>query len=146
MNRLKDLRRSANYTLRELSDLTGIANSTISEIENGKRTMTFNHAKKLSKVLKHDPVFIMGTDAIKFDKTKDAGLREVIKTAFYELFLHNSDIDSKDTEGKQLLIGFLALSDNLKDEDIDDILHYVSDTLETRERMMNRNSTNDEVK
>ncbi|WP_129408052.1 helix-turn-helix transcriptional regulator [Marinitoga lauensis] len=54
MNRIKELRIEKNLTQKELSDLLGIGQSTLSEIENGKYLPRIDLAKKIAKILNHD--------------------------------------------------------------------------------------------
>lgn len=65
MNNLKELRNQKGITLRELESEVGIVNSTLSEIENGKRPMGPTHAKRLAPFFGVTEEYIMGDDAIK---------------------------------------------------------------------------------
>jgi len=67
MNKLKELRDKSGLTLRELENEVGIANSTLSEIETGKRRMGPKHAKILAPYFGVSEKYIMGDDAIKIN-------------------------------------------------------------------------------
>lgn len=54
--RLKTLRRANNLTLAGLSELAGVARSTISKVENGQMSPTFDVIQKLCNGLKEDVV------------------------------------------------------------------------------------------
>ena len=49
--RLKTLRTAKGYTQKEVETLTGIDQSSYAKIENGKRYLTFEQAKKLAVAL-----------------------------------------------------------------------------------------------
>ena len=51
VNRLRELRQQRNLSLAELSKLTGVSDSSISLIENLKRTPSVRNAMKLAKAL-----------------------------------------------------------------------------------------------
>lgn len=54
MNKIKQFRIERNLTQKELSDLLGIGQSTLSEIENNKYLPRIDLAKKIAKILNHD--------------------------------------------------------------------------------------------
>jgi len=51
MNRIKEIRKKQKVTQVELSKVTGIAQSELSLIENGKKTCNVETAKKVAKAL-----------------------------------------------------------------------------------------------
>ncbi|AMS33981.1 helix-turn-helix transcriptional regulator [Marinitoga sp. 1155] len=51
MNKIKQFRIERNLTQKELSDLLGIGQSTLSEIENNKYLPRIDLAKKIAKIL-----------------------------------------------------------------------------------------------
>lgn len=62
MNRLRELRKAKGWTVREVSDLSGIVFSTISALENGRRKMNAHHAKVLAPLFGVSEAFIIGDD------------------------------------------------------------------------------------
>jgi len=127
MNRLKELRTLNNYSLRDLHKLTGIANSTISEIETGKRKMNFNHAEKFSKVFGFAPYYIMGTDAIKFEETRKDGMKFILNTILDELV--DDVIKHDDEEGRRFLACSMVLDEFLSNDDLDDVLSLLEERI-----------------
>ncbi len=53
-NALRMVREHRNLTLQQLADACGVTNSHISQIENGKRSMSTKVLKKLAEVLRID--------------------------------------------------------------------------------------------
>lgn len=51
MNRIKKIRKKQKVTQVELSEITGIAQSELSLIENGKKTCNIETAKKIARAL-----------------------------------------------------------------------------------------------
>ncbi|MBC2723331.1 helix-turn-helix transcriptional regulator [Desulfosporosinus sp.] len=51
MNRIKEIRKKQKVTQKELSKMTGISQSELSLIENGKKTCIVETAKKIAKAL-----------------------------------------------------------------------------------------------
>ena len=60
MNKLRELRRSRNLSITELSDETGIARSTLSAIEHGNRKININHAQILAPFFNVSVDFLLG--------------------------------------------------------------------------------------
>ena len=60
MNRLKEMRTLKRLTLRELEEATGITNSTLSAIENGKRRMNVRVATVLADYFGVSIDFMLG--------------------------------------------------------------------------------------
>lgn len=60
MNRLKEMRTLKKLTLRELEEATGITNSTLSAIENGKRNMNIRVATTLADFFGVSVDFMLG--------------------------------------------------------------------------------------
>lgn len=57
--KLKKLRKSKNLTTQALGDLIGLPQSTISKIENGKRSFDFLIREKLAEALQVEPSFFL---------------------------------------------------------------------------------------
>lgn len=78
MNRLKEFRSEKGLTVRDLSDMTGIAFSTISALENGRRKMNANHANLIADILGVDPQVLIADDnfAINPDPRKRVVVRK----------------------------------------------------------------------
>ena len=64
MNRIKKIRNEYKLTIRALEKLTGIPNSTISEAENGKRTLTDDVATKLANYFNVSVEYLKGETLI----------------------------------------------------------------------------------
>lgn len=133
MNRLKELRKETKYSLRDLEKLTGIANSTISEMETGKRKMNMNHAFSLASVLGCDPFYLLGTDAISIDGSKAQGYKTLISSMLDEL-LDQTVVQSDDEVGKKLLTCSFILSEWISDKDINEILDIVTNKMERNKK------------
>lgn len=125
MNRLREARTKCKYSLRDLEDVSGIARSTLSDIENSKRQMGVTHAEKLSPILGVSIDFLMGTDAIK--------IVDSFEDALENLFLMSVDsfYDAADNEklsNRQRLVFNIIdqlLHRTLSDKDLDLIADMV---------------------
>lgn len=84
MNRLKELRLNRKLSLRQLESEVGIANSTLSEMENGIRPMAPKHAKILAPFFGVTEEYIMGDDIVKA-KTYDFDANEWVDST-HEIF------------------------------------------------------------
>jgi transcriptional regulator with XRE-family HTH domain len=133
MNRLKELRKQAKLSLRELDELSGISYSTLSEFENGKRIMSMHHANALSNVLGTDPYYILGTDAISFDGTRLQGYKTLIESMIDEV-IHNKVVDYNDEIGKKFTICSIVLSEWIDDKDTSEILDIVWNMMERNKK------------
>lgn len=51
LQRVRELRIKKGWSQNQLAELTGISQTTISEMENGKRNKMYNNIKKLAQVL-----------------------------------------------------------------------------------------------
>jgi len=60
MSRLRDLRKSKNYTQEKIEELTGIDQSDYSKIELGKRDLTFEQCKRLALALDTSMDYLAG--------------------------------------------------------------------------------------
>ena len=62
--KLKDLRVENKYTIRVMSEKTGLSKSFYWQIENGVRNLTYENAQKISEVfnLKPDDIFYKQKD------------------------------------------------------------------------------------
>lgn len=79
--KVKDLRESKNFTTIELAEKSGVAQSTISQIENGKRNPSSHTLSKLAEALGTDLAGLLKSDKIdkKFiesNETEVAGINE----------------------------------------------------------------------
>lgn len=75
-NKLKELRKNNGLTLNELSKGTGIAVSTLSQMENGDRKINMDHAKTLSNYFKVTIDFLSG------ETSNDEYLSKIFSTKF----------------------------------------------------------------
>jgi transcriptional regulator with XRE-family HTH domain len=58
-NRLRELRKAAKLTQTQLADLTGVAQPTISQIENGTRSMDLAWMRTFARALRCAPVDLL---------------------------------------------------------------------------------------
>lgn len=63
MERLKELRKLKNLTMKELGQIVNVAESTISLYENGKREPDYETLKKLADVLNVSTDYLLGRDS-----------------------------------------------------------------------------------
>ncbi len=54
-NKLKDLRIKYNYTSKNIADILGISKPFYSQIENGRRRLSYDMAVKIAKIFKMKP-------------------------------------------------------------------------------------------
>ena len=71
-NRLKELRKENNLTLKELGQKVGMATNTISRYETGKREPKLETWNKLAEYFNVPTSYLMGTDDLKFSTKKEA--------------------------------------------------------------------------
>lgn len=123
MNKLKELRNNRGITLRDLSAEVGIVNSTLSEIENGKRPMGPTHARRLAKFFNVSEDYIMGGDSVKVSakvarydfKRRKWQFDDLLKDSLDEMF---------DSIVQASVSGTLDDMTRLTIAAIDDILHH----------------------
>jgi len=60
LSRLKDLRKSKNFSQVKIQMLTGIDQSDYSKIENGRRNLTFEQCKRLAIALNTSMDYLAG--------------------------------------------------------------------------------------
>lgn len=77
MNRLRELRKEKNLTIRELGNLTNISYPTISAIENEVRPFTQEHIKDLCKFFNVSSDYLLG-----FSNVRNSVIDDV-EIAFY---------------------------------------------------------------
>ena len=71
-NRIKELRKEKNLTLKELGQKIGMANNTISRYETGKREPKLETWNKLAEYFNVPTSYLMGTDNLKFPTKQEA--------------------------------------------------------------------------
>ena len=72
MNRIKELRKENNLTLKELGQKVGMANNTLSQYETGKREPKLETWNKLAEYFSVPTSYLMGTDDLKFPTKQEA--------------------------------------------------------------------------
>lgn len=72
MNRIKELRKEKNLTLKELGQKVGMANNTLSQYETGKREPKLETWNKLAEYFNVPTSYLMGTDNLKFPTKQEA--------------------------------------------------------------------------
>ena len=74
MNRIKELRKEKNLTLKELGQKVGMANNTLSQYETGKREPKLETWNKLAEYFNVPTSYLMGFDRndLKFPTKKEA--------------------------------------------------------------------------
>jgi transcriptional regulator with XRE-family HTH domain len=90
MNRLKKMRTERKMTMMELHELSGISQSTLSMLENGKRRMNKGHAEVLSQIFQCDEAYIMGTDIVKIDMSVSNGIRTTIDMMLMDVLMSDT--------------------------------------------------------
>ena len=63
MERIKALRKSKGITMKKLGELIGVAESTVSLYENGKRQPDYSTLLKLSEIFNVTVDYILGNDS-----------------------------------------------------------------------------------
>ena len=71
-NRIKELRKEKNLTLKELGQKVGMANNTLSQYETGKRESKLETWNKLAEYFNVPTSYLMGTDNLKFPTKQEA--------------------------------------------------------------------------
>lgn len=71
-NRIKELRKEKNLTLKELGQKVGMANNTLSQYETGKREPKIETWNKLAEYFNVPTSYLMGTDNLKFPTKQEA--------------------------------------------------------------------------
>ncbi|CAM2952577.1 helix-turn-helix transcriptional regulator [Hathewaya histolytica] len=100
--KLKGLRNSKGYTLKKLSDLSGISVSFISDIENGRRNPSIENLQKICNALSVDISYFFDdvnrncSEEHKINKNENAQYNEFIKSAG-EFFM-NDGVAEEDKE------------------------------------------------
>lgn len=88
MNRLKELRTKANLTLRDVENIVGIRNATLSAIENNKQPFREIHVLKLTSFFDVTSDYLLGYSnngiGIYFDSSEDDEDHVYISTSEYE--------------------------------------------------------------
>jgi len=123
MNRLKKIRQSQKYTLRELEELSGIARSTLSEIENKKRRMGVTHAERLAPILKVSVDSLIGTDAIKVVDSFEDALENLFVMVYDDIMLSIDDDTVSNRHRYMVSIVDQLLHRNYSDEQLSLILN-----------------------
>ncbi len=75
MNVLRKLRKSANLTMKELGDIIGVSESTISLYENGKREPDFTILKNISNYFNVTIDYLLGNDNINDETSVKKGIK-----------------------------------------------------------------------
>ncbi|MGB5945383.1 helix-turn-helix domain-containing protein [Paenisporosarcina sp.] len=68
-NRLKNLRKERNLTLKYLAEKTGVSISFLSQVERGKSSVTLESLKKIADALGVNPSIFFGKDDLQEDLT-----------------------------------------------------------------------------
>lgn len=127
MNRLKELRLNAKMTLRKLSDISGIVNSFLSDLERGKRKMNANHARVLAPIFKVTEAYIMGDDAIKLDTS----IFDFLLESWDDLFdrMVSASVNKSLDEKTRIIYAILddLLHKDLSIEELKTILNFVNE-------------------
>jgi transcriptional regulator with XRE-family HTH domain len=132
MNRLKDLRVTNKMTVRELAEKSGVVFSTISALETGKRRMTLNHAKALSKVFGVSVDYMMGTDAIYYAGSFEDALNNLLLDMVDDITAASVQNNlSTRTRLIYVIIERLVESD-LSDSDLEAVLLYVDGLIDKK--------------
>lgn len=87
--RIKELRLSSNFSLRQLSKLTNISHSAISAYEKGKREPSFESIEALCDVFNCDIDYLLGRSDIKCALLHGTGYNTL-----YEAYKNGIDIDN----------------------------------------------------
>lgn len=98
-DKLRQLRKDNNFTLKELSKQTGLSISFISDIENGRRNPRLENLNKLATALNVDVSVLLGenksissTTSKEHDKVKTDDLEEDFPEGVYVLRRANKEL------------------------------------------------------
>lgn len=78
-NKIRKLRKNNNFTLKELSERSGLSVSFISDIENGRRIPRLENLDKLSKALNVDISYLIDRKNNKNSKDNKDGVDDDIR-------------------------------------------------------------------
>lgn len=113
-DRLKELRKSARKTQKEVSELIGVASSTYSMYERGEREPDFKTLDKICKLFNVSSDYLIGASDYKkkyYDLTEkdEKSIEKTLEKLVEELDngLYSKDTAEYDEETRQLLIASL---------------------------------------
>jgi transcriptional regulator with XRE-family HTH domain len=111
MYRLKDLRTSKKMTIKDLAEATGIARSTLSEIENGSRQLNIRIGEILSNYFGVTLDFLMGEDITDIAQK----ISKQLTTITDDMFDGVVALAKQDRTKYELLINQFLILDRIKD-------------------------------
>lgn len=98
--RIKELRLSLNFSIRELSSVTGISKSALSAYECGKREASFESLEALADVFNCDIDYLLGRTDVKNSLPHQLGEYD----SLYDAYKDGIDINNLLTEDEQFLL------------------------------------------